>query len=108
MGYLAGVIHRLENYLSLYHFAPQFSAANRLAPHQYVITCRVERAQHLRQGDGELGLAEVAFPRRLLGPKQVFLSLQADRRRHAGTLSDFRKNSVKVRKLWQELGRRVR
>jgi hypothetical protein len=26
---------------------------------------------------------------------------------HAGTVSDFRKKSVKVRKPWQELGRRV-
>src|SRR5260221_5787079 len=53
---MAAVVH-----LSPYHFAQQFKAATGLAPHQYVITRRVERAQHLLRGDGELGLAEVAF-----------------------------------------------
>jgi AraC family transcriptional regulator len=46
-------------------------------------------------------------PRRLFGPKSVLLSLQADRRRHAGTVSDFRKNRLKERKLPQDIGRRV-
>jgi AraC family transcriptional regulator len=53
---MAAVAH-----LSPYHFARQFKAATGLAPHQYVITRRVERAQHLLRTDGELGLGEVAF-----------------------------------------------
>jgi AraC family transcriptional regulator len=32
-----------------------------LAPHQYVIARRVERAQYLLRTGGKLGLAEVAF-----------------------------------------------
>ena len=47
--------------LSPYHFARQFKAATGLAPHQYVITRPVARAQHLLRTGGELGLAEVAF-----------------------------------------------
>jgi AraC family transcriptional regulator len=47
--------------LSPYHFARQFKAATGLAPHQYVISRRVERAQHLLRTNGRLGLAEVAF-----------------------------------------------
>jgi AraC family transcriptional regulator len=53
---MATVVH-----LSPYHFARQFKAATGLPPHQYVITRRVERAQHLLRADGELGLAEVAL-----------------------------------------------
>ena len=53
---MAAVAH-----LSPYHFARQFKAATGLPPYQYVIARRVERAQHLLRGDGELGLAEVAF-----------------------------------------------
>lgn len=49
---MAAVAH-----LSPYHFARQFKATTGLAPHQYVIALRVERAQHLLRGDGELGLA---------------------------------------------------
>jgi AraC family transcriptional regulator len=46
--------------LSPYHFARQFKAATGLPPHQYVILRRVERAQQLLQGGGNLSLAEVA------------------------------------------------
>jgi AraC family transcriptional regulator len=53
---MAAVVH-----LSPYHFARQFKAATGLAPHQYVIARRVERAQHLLRIDGKLGLPEVAF-----------------------------------------------
>jgi AraC family transcriptional regulator len=53
---MAGVAH-----LSPYHFARQFKAATGLAPHQYVIARRVERAQHLLQKDDKLKLAEVAL-----------------------------------------------
>jgi AraC family transcriptional regulator len=53
---MAAVAH-----LSPYHFARQFKAATGLPPYQYVIARRVERAQHLLRGDGELGMAEVAF-----------------------------------------------
>jgi AraC family transcriptional regulator len=53
---MAAVVH-----LSAYHFARQFKAATGLAPHQYVIARRVERAQELLRTDGGLGLAEVAF-----------------------------------------------
>jgi AraC-like DNA-binding protein len=56
LGQMAAVVH-----LSPYHFARQFKAATGLPPHQYVITRRVERAQHLLRPDGELGLAEVAL-----------------------------------------------
>jgi AraC family transcriptional regulator len=53
---MAAVVH-----ISPYHFARQFKAATGLPPHQYVVARRVERAQHLLRGDGELGLAEVAL-----------------------------------------------
>jgi AraC family transcriptional regulator len=53
---MAAVVH-----LSPYHFARQFKAATGLAPHQYVISRRVERAQDLLRTDSGLSLAEVAF-----------------------------------------------
>jgi AraC family transcriptional regulator len=53
---MAGIVH-----LSSYHFARLFKAATGLAPHQFVITRRIERAQHLLRTNGELGLGEVAF-----------------------------------------------
>jgi AraC family transcriptional regulator len=53
---MAAVVH-----LSPYHFARQFKAATGLAPHQYVVSRRVERAQHLLRTNGGLGLGEVAF-----------------------------------------------
>jgi AraC family transcriptional regulator len=53
---MAAIVH-----LSPYHFARQFKAATGLPPHQYVISRRVERAQHLLQANGELGLVEVAL-----------------------------------------------
>jgi AraC family transcriptional regulator len=53
---MAAVVH-----LSPYHFARQFKAATGLAPHQYVITRRIERAQELLRNDGGLGMAEVAI-----------------------------------------------
>jgi len=53
---MAAVVH-----LSPYHFARQFKAATGLAPHQYVIARRVERAQELLRTDREVGMAEVAF-----------------------------------------------
>jgi AraC family transcriptional regulator len=56
LGQMAAVVH-----LSPYHFARQFKAATGLAPHQYVIARRVERAQHLLRKNGELQLAEVAL-----------------------------------------------
>jgi AraC family transcriptional regulator len=43
------------------HLTRQFKAATGLAPYQYVIARRVERAQHLLRRDGEIGLAEVAL-----------------------------------------------
>jgi AraC family transcriptional regulator len=56
LGQMAAVAH-----LSPYHFARQFKAATGLAPHQYVIARRVERAQHLLRKDDELELAEIAL-----------------------------------------------
>jgi AraC family transcriptional regulator len=56
LGQMAAVVH-----LSPYHFARLFKAATGLAPHQYVIARRVERAQHLLRKNGELQLAEVAL-----------------------------------------------
>jgi AraC family transcriptional regulator len=47
--------------LSPYYFARQFKAATGSAPYQFVITRRIERAQHLLRTSGGLGLAEVAF-----------------------------------------------
>jgi AraC family transcriptional regulator len=56
LGQMAAVAH-----LSPYHFARLFKAATGLAPHQYVVARRVERAQHLLGKDDELELAEVAL-----------------------------------------------
>jgi AraC family transcriptional regulator len=53
---MAAVVH-----LSPYHFARQFKAATGLAPHQYVIARRVQRAQELLRTDRGAALAEVAF-----------------------------------------------
>jgi AraC family transcriptional regulator len=53
---MAALVH-----LSPFHFARQFKAATGLAPHQFVITRRIERAQHLLRTNGGLGLGEVAF-----------------------------------------------
>jgi len=53
---MAAVAH-----LSPYHFARQFKASTGLAPHQYLISCRIERAQHLLRKNDELQLAEVAL-----------------------------------------------
>jgi AraC family transcriptional regulator len=47
--------------LSVYHFARQFRTATGLAPHQYVILRRVERAKQLLQAGTDLSLAEVAL-----------------------------------------------
>src|SRR6201984_3544065 len=56
LGQMAAVAH-----LSPYHFARQFKAATGLAPHQYVIARRVERAQELLREEDDLCLGEVAF-----------------------------------------------
>ena len=48
-------------HLSPDHFARQFKAATGLAPSQFVIARRVERAQELLGGRQELSLAEVAI-----------------------------------------------
>jgi AraC family transcriptional regulator len=69
---LAAIVH-----LSPYHFARQFKAATGLPPHQYVLTRRVERAQHLLRADSEIGLAEVAL--RLGFPDQSHFSLHFKR-----------------------------
>jgi AraC family transcriptional regulator len=53
---MAKIVH-----LSSYHFARQFKAATGMAPYQFVIARRIERAQHLLRTNGELGLAEIAF-----------------------------------------------
>ena len=53
---MAAIVHR-----SPYHFARQFKVTTGLAPHQYVIARRVERAQELLRTNREVGLAEVAF-----------------------------------------------
>jgi Helix-turn-helix domain len=58
-------------------YARQFKAATGLPPHQYVITRRVERAQHLLRAGGELGLAEVAL--RVGFPDQSHFSLHFKR-----------------------------
>jgi AraC family transcriptional regulator len=47
--------------LSPYYFARQFKAATGSALYQFVITRRIERAQHLLRTNGGLSLAEVAF-----------------------------------------------
>jgi AraC family transcriptional regulator len=51
---LAATVH-----LSAYHFARQFKAATGLPPHQYVVTRRVERAQHLLRKT-DLPLVDIA------------------------------------------------
>jgi len=47
-------------HLSAYHFARRFKAATGLAPHQYVIARRIERAKLLLDREPELSLAEIA------------------------------------------------
>jgi len=47
-------------HLSACHFARRFKAATGLAPHQYVLTRRVERAKQLLQTGSDFSLAEVA------------------------------------------------
>jgi AraC family transcriptional regulator len=56
LGRMAELVH-----LSPDHFARQFKAATGLAPYQFVIERRVERAQQLLRGRQELSLAEVAI-----------------------------------------------
>ena len=51
---LAATVH-----LSAYHFARQFKAATGVPPHQYVVTRRVERAQHLLR-NSDLSLVDIA------------------------------------------------
>jgi AraC family transcriptional regulator len=46
---------------SPYHFTRLFKAATGLAPYQFVIARRIERAQHLLRANSGLGLAEVAY-----------------------------------------------
>jgi len=46
--------------LSTNYFAWQFKRATGLAPHQYVIACRVERAKQFLQTGSDFSLAEVA------------------------------------------------
>jgi AraC family transcriptional regulator len=53
---MASIVH-----ISPYQFARQFKTTTGLPPHQYVITRRVERAQQLLRGKGELGLGDVAL-----------------------------------------------
>jgi AraC family transcriptional regulator len=53
---MAALVH-----ISPYHFARQFKTTTGLAPYQYVIKRRVERARHLLERNGDLGLAEVAL-----------------------------------------------
>ena len=55
---LAGMAAVVDS--SSYHFARQFKAATGLAPHQFLITRRIERAQHLLV-QMRTRLAEVAF-----------------------------------------------
>jgi AraC family transcriptional regulator len=56
LGQMAELVH-----LSPDHFARQFKAATGLAPYQFVIKRRVERAQELLRGRQEISLAEVAI-----------------------------------------------
>jgi AraC family transcriptional regulator len=53
---MAAVAH-----LNPYHFARRFKASTGLAPHQYLISRRIERAQHLLRAHDELSLAEAAL-----------------------------------------------
>jgi AraC family transcriptional regulator len=53
---MAALVH-----LSPYHFMRQFKAATGLPPHQFVITRRVELAQHLLRKKRFTSLAEVAI-----------------------------------------------
>jgi AraC family transcriptional regulator len=53
---MAALVH-----LSPDHFARQFKAATGLAPHQFVIARRVERAQQLLCGRQGVSLAQVAI-----------------------------------------------
>jgi AraC family transcriptional regulator len=64
---MAAVAH-----LSPYHFARQFKAATGLPPHQYVITRRVERAEHLLQAGTDRSLAELAAHAGFSDQSQLF------------------------------------
>jgi AraC family transcriptional regulator len=58
-------------HLSPDHFARQFKAATGLAPYQFVIERRVERAQQLLGGRQELSLAEVAISAGFIDQSQL-------------------------------------
>jgi len=47
-------------HLSTYHFARRFKAATGLAPHQYVVSRRIERAKELLEREPDLSLVEIA------------------------------------------------
>ena len=93
---MAAVVH-----LSPYHFARQFKAATGLAPHQYVIARRVERAQDLLRTDGGLGLAEVAFRSGFANQSHFCLQFK---RIVGATPRQFRQEFLKRTQLRKDLG----
>jgi len=93
---MAAVVH-----LSPYHFARQFKAATGLAPHQYVIARRVERAQHLLRTERELGLAEVAFRSGFANQSHFCLQFK---RIVGATPRQFRQEFLKRTQLRKDLG----
>ncbi|HKC00496.1 MAG TPA: AraC family transcriptional regulator [Terriglobales bacterium] len=93
---MAAVVH-----LSPFHFARQFKAATGLAPHQYVIARRVERAQDLLRTDGGLGLAEVAFRSGFANQSHFCLQFK---RIVGGTPRQFRQEFPKRTQLRKGLG----
>ena len=64
------------------HFARQFKAATGLAPHQFVIVRRIERAR--KAARSQLGRSGDIC--RFLRPKPALFSFQTDRRCHTGTI----------------------
>ncbi len=74
-----------------------------MPPHQYVIARRIERAQHLLWADGELGLAEVALRVGFSNQSQFSLHFKRIVGVTPGSVSDFRKIHLRVRKIRQEI-----
>jgi AraC-like DNA-binding protein len=99
---LAGMAAVVDS--SPYHFARQFKAATGLAPHQFLVTRRIERAQHLLRTNGGLGLAEVAFRSGFANQSHFCFNFKRVSE-SAETVSDFRKNLSNIRKIIKDIGK---
>jgi AraC family transcriptional regulator len=99
---MAALVH-----ISPYHFARQFKTATGLPPYQYVITRRVERAQELLRGKGDLGLGEVALRVGFSDQSQFCFHFKRIVGVTPGQFRISERIARKKRNIHQELGRRV-